>query len=196
MGECFGIWALLKSSDSLFDDLLFDPEKTIFLIILETIKNRIWEKSLLDLNKKCCHTQGNPGPTKRVRHWCSMLPPRGVSVGEILTGVLAGSEVSCGWTFNMWRAVLRTKERRRGPCSCFSCSISACFFQTTLLNSTFISLSTLCSSGAPIVTRERGYSTQRISGMEQHGEQQSDTREDSGVWRNLERSPVLAVGTH
>ena len=85
-----------------------------------------------------------------------MLPPRGVSVGEILTGVLAGSEVSCGWTFNMWRAVLRTKERRRGPCSCFSCSVSACFFpnHSTQLNF-YLSLYSLLLWSPDCYQRER-----------------------------------------
>ena len=44
--------------------------------------------------------------------------PRGhfTTRGEVLTGVLAEIRVSCGWTFQMWGAVLRTKGRRRGPC--------------------------------------------------------------------------------
>ena len=109
--------------------------KNNILIILEDNKNTNLKETLLDLSKKSLSHTGSPGTVRRVRHWCSMLPPRGVSVGEILTGVLAGSEVSCGWTFNMWRAVFeRQEERRRGPCCCCWDSLVCLFPASTTTN--------------------------------------------------------------
>ena len=56
MGECFEIWALLRSQNLFLMTCCFDPEPTIFLSTLETTKIE-FERNPVNLSKKCCHTK-------------------------------------------------------------------------------------------------------------------------------------------
>ena len=122
-----------------------------FLITLETTRTE-FGRNPVNLSKKCCHTKETlprsvPDATfpalhtKPSRGMIGLLLVRWVHVvgagWPVLIGTGRDQGASCGWTVQMWGAVLRGKARRRGSCSCcmkpfLSLSLSCLYYQFVL----------------------------------------------------------------